>query len=95
MGGGIEFYINGFKAYAEEGMTFREWIFSDYFDVTNPYNIAAPNLSPNITDTREFLIQYGDTELNSPAGLRFTPPIISSDVIIPNCMYSVRTGDWG
>lgn len=91
----IEFYINGVKAYAEEGMTFREWIFSDYIDVTNPYRIAAPNLSPKISDIREFLTQYGDTELYVPAGFRFSPSIISSDVIIPNCMYLIiHGGGW-
>ena len=84
----IVFYIDPIECIAEEGMTFKEWIFSDYFDITNPYNIVGPNLDLNV---REFVELYGDNDLEliSHSGLSYTPQIYIQNTIIPNCAYLV------
>lgn len=87
-GGGnlITFTISGIEATAEEGMTFLEWILSDYFDVTNPYSVSGPNTGIGI---REFILQYGitDFEIITPAGAGFSPRIYTTDVIMSGAVY--------
>lgn len=92
-GGGnlITFYINDIECHAEDGMTFKEWILSDYFDITNPYSIMGAN--PNM-DVREFVELYGDDfpQITSSAGMIYTPQIFTYNTIIPNCSYTLNTG---
>lgn len=91
----ITFTINRIEATAEEGMTFLEWILSDYFDVTNPYTLSGPDTSGNI---RGFILNYGitDFEIITSSGLQFEPRIYTTDVIVSGMVYTLRsaTNPW-
>lgn len=88
-GGGnlITFTINGIEATAEKGMTFLEWILSDYFDVANLYWLSGPDGTGNI---REFILNYGitDFEIILSSGFSFEPKIYTTDVIVPGRVYA-------
>lgn len=88
----ITFYINNIECQAENGMTFEEWIFSDYFDTSNPYNIVAAN--PQM-DVRSFLEKYGDDYpiLRFGIGITFIPQINKNDYIINEMNYKPNTAD--
>lgn len=96
-GGGnlITFTLNGIEATAEEGMTFLEWILSDYFDVTNPYWIAGQDGS---LDIQGFILNYGitDFEIILTSGFRFEPRIYTTDVIRSGMVYAIMsdTNPW-
>lgn len=94
-GGGneIEFYIEGIYCQAESGMTFSEWIMSDYYDITNPYKFIAPDGS---TDVRNFILNYGGGfyELTLGSGIGFNPKILLSNSIIPNQTYVVNLSNY-
>ena len=86
----IHFVLNGANCEAEEGMTFKEWIFSDYFDINNPYNLMYGS-SDNV---RDYVTEYGSTnvELLVSAG-SFNPNVYIEDVIIANTVYSPTSFD--
>jgi hypothetical protein len=92
-GGGnlIIFYIDGIECVAEDGMRFYDWILSDYFDTTNPYNLAGLNLD-NV-NFREFIREYGldYPNITTGGGIYFTPRIYADELIIPNQSYVLCT----
>ena len=86
----IHFVLNDINCEAEEGMTFKEWIFSDYFDINNSYNLYcgySNNIRDHITDSESTNIR-----LLSIEGAAFNPEIYIEDYIIANMVYSSRTG---
>jgi hypothetical protein len=85
----ITFYINSVEAHAEEGMTFYDWILSDYFDTANPYGIAGQNI---YADVREFVREYGleYTIIYTKSGFEFNPNIHTTDTIIDGQSYNVQ-----
>lgn len=95
----ITFYLeqsNGelIQCTAENGMRFCDWILSDYFDTTNPYNINIPG----VNDIQDFLKSYGDTEdlsLYYGVGCVYKPFIGTLDIIIPNQVYEVNCSSFG
>ena len=86
----IHFVLNNINCEAEEGMTFKEWIFSDYFDINNPYHLDD-GYSDNI---RDYITEYGSTniQLLSAAGAAFNPEICIEDYIIANMVYDAKGG---
>lgn len=81
----IYFVLNGVNCEAKEGMTFKEWIFSDYFDINNPYHLHDGN-SDNV---RDYITEDGSENLKlvTDAGYAFDPDICIKDVIIANMIY--------
>ena len=84
----IHFVLSGENCEAEEGMTFKEWIFSDYFDINNPYNLHDGHLG----NVRDYITEYGSENLKlvTAAGYAFDPDICIKDVIIANMIYSIN-----
>ena len=89
----IRFVLNNINCEAKEGMTFKEWIFSDYFDINNPYHLYDGN-SDNV---RDFVTEHGSTNMRlaSAAGYPFNPEVNTEDVIIANMVYSINNAGHG
>ena len=83
-GGEITFYVNGIECKAIDGMTFAQWIFSDYVNE----NAIAEWIGPSGQPVREFYQLYGDTEVWYNYGFGYTPRIHTSDVIISGVNYT-------
>ena len=82
----ITFTIDSVECQAEEGMTWREWIFSKYYN-------KDISLCINPSDTGTIQEQLNSTSeavhLVTGAGASYTPNIISNEVIINNQVYNV------
>ena len=82
----ITFTINSVECQAEEGMTWREWIFSKYYN-------KDISLCINPSDTGTIQEQLNSTSeavhLVTGSGMSYTPNIISNEVIINNQVYNV------
>lgn len=77
------FSINGTSYEFEEGMTWRDWIYSDY------YQEAVLTLNIGSTETIQQQLENvsGNVTLYNTAGLQYSPSINSDDLIISNQAY--------
>ena len=85
----ITFYINGTEHQAEEGMTWEEWIISDYYDSNDLY-LAIDLLTPLKDAVNDYLGM--DISIVWGGGYGFIPDISLQDIIISETDYVAQTG---
>ena len=74
------FYLGNSECVAEEGMTFYDWIMSDYFDYV--YFMGPPTIS----EYRNWISQWNyneNSELRGAAGAYYIPKVRLLDEIQP------------